>query len=74
MKKLFTQEERRESNVRGRGKLQLDVTKINYVHNIVFNFYPLGPGETERLAWGECIKAIDSDGRKLNRDHRKTQH
>ena len=69
---IFTEEERFNSNVNGRGgKQQLDIEKISTIYNTVFQFYPLNNGEDKKTAWGKCIKAIDESGRRIKRS-RKT--
>ena len=67
VRSLFTVAERKISNVRGKGKKQLDPAKIQKVEEAAFQQYPLETGEARKSAWANCIKAIDEAGRRLVR-------
>lgn len=65
---LFTEVERKSSNVKGlQGKKQLDPKRILQIKEAVFQIYPLETGESHNSAWAACCKAIDSSNRSLNR-------
>ena len=68
VKQLFTDEERRLSNVSGRAnKQKMDATRIAVVKAASLQMYPLEVGETIEKAWASCITAIDESNRRLNR-------
>ena len=68
VRKLYTMEERKSSNVRGKlGKKQLGTTRMAAIQESAFKIYPLGVGEKENVAWHQCVKAIDESCRRLNR-------
>ena len=65
-KKIFTIEERLNSNVNGKkGKQGFDTEKIAAIYNTVFQFYPLAGGEDRKRAWSDCVRAIDESSRKI---------
>ena len=65
---LYTVEERKTSNVKGKlGKLPLDPARLAVVHRSAFEMYPLAMGEKEDVVWRLCIKSIDEVCRRLNR-------
>ena len=65
MREVFSEEERRKSNVRGvGGKDRLDLTKMAYVRGVVLKRFP---DENEYKAWNECIKAIDGANWRLRK-------
>ena len=68
VRRLYTVEERKSSNVKGKfGKRQLDPTRLAVVHQYALETYPLGTGEKDEVIWRQCIKAIDEVCRRLNR-------
>ena len=68
VRRLYTREERMQSNVRGKlGKRQLDPGRLALVQQTALQVYPLGTGEREEVIWRHCIKAIDESCRRLNR-------
>lgn len=68
VRKLFSTEERRKSNVRGKlGKQQLDPTKMRQVRQATFQMYPCESRENEAHVWTYCCKAVDESCRRLNR-------
>ena len=72
VRELFTIEERRQSNVRGKkDKKQLNQQLMDLVKNSAFQMYPLATGEQQLLAWNHCIKAIDESCRRLNRANKE---
>lgn len=69
VRRLFTLEERKQSNVRGKlGKRQLDPARLAVVQQSALSVYPLATGEREADIWRRCIKAIDESCRRLNRN------
>ena len=65
--KLFFSEEQRSSNCKGkRGKSQLNKTKLQYIKENTFKFWPLEIDGDEERAWKNCRKAIGEGGRQLN--------
>ena len=65
---LFSLEARRSSNVKGKlGKCRLDPVRLLSVRQFVLELYPLAGGESEDVAWWQCIKATDEASRRLNR-------
>ena len=68
VRRLFSLEERRSSNVKGKlGKGQLDPGRLLLVRQSALEVFPLAGGECEDVAWKQCIKAIDEACRRLNR-------
>lgn len=68
VKELFTKEERAKSNVKGMfGKPKLCIKKIEYVRQQTLKFFPVTSTENEKKCWANCVKAIDSASRQLNR-------
>ena len=66
--RLFSLEERRSSNVKGKlGKCALDPERLLLVFQSALEVYRLAGGESEDVAWQQCIKAIDEACRRLNR-------
>lgn len=65
--KVFTIEERMQSNVSGtQGKQQLDPQKILAIKNPTFATYPTDMKD-KPLVWKNCVRAIDEINRRLNR-------
>lgn len=65
----FTAEERKTSNVRGKNnKKKLSPRRMDEIYNAVFQMFPVSHKETEKSAWSECIKAIDTSNKQLNRN------
>ncbi|CAL1298255.1 unnamed protein product [Larinioides sclopetarius] len=57
---LFTREELRESNCRGKKqKSALDKRRLLFIHNAVMKFYQI-PISSQALVWKQCIKGIDT--------------
>ena len=68
IRELFSNEERRECNVKGkRGKKKLNEAKMLIVKENAFNLYPVTSGEQQHTAWRLCERAIDESCRRLNR-------
>ena len=66
--KFFTEEVRLVSNVSGRrGKKQLDNDVISAIKVASFRMWPLKSSENDKVAWRDCVKAIDEGGRRLRR-------
>ena len=54
------------SNVNGKqGKNKLNAEMIGAIKVATFRMWPLKSTETDKTAWRECRKAIDSAGRQL---------
>ena len=70
---LVDTETRLRSNVRGRGKDQLDPQIIQYVKKKCFELFPSDRDSDARKDWDDCIVAIDDKGRELKRKLRKQQ-
>ena len=70
---LFDTETRLKSNVRGRGKDQLDPTKIQYVKKKCFELFPSDKESDVKKDWDDCIVAIDDKARDLKRKLKKQQ-
>ena len=65
---LFSMEECRSSNVKGRqGKRLLDPVRVSLVQRSAMETYPLAGGEKENVVWRQCVKAIHEACRRLNR-------
>ena len=69
--KLFDTETRIKSNVRGRGKDQLDPKIIEYVKNKCFSLFPSVRESDAKKDWDDCIVSIDDKGRELKRKLKK---
>ena len=69
VRELFSEEVRKNSNVAGRGKEQLD--KVKYVKSTVFKFHPCTQADKVSDVWKDCIAMIDESNRRLNK-HKKT--
>lgn len=71
----FTEEERKNSNVKGvLGKKKLDQKKMIQIKEAVFQIYPCESGESQHSAWITCCKAVDESCRRLNRVKTKENH
>ena len=70
---LVDTETRLRSNVRGRGKDQLDAKVIQYTKNKCFELFPSEKDSDVKKNWEDCIKAIDDKARDLKRKLKK-QH
>jgi len=69
VRELFTEEERKTSNVNGRNKKkQLDKGRITSVKTMTFRNWPLDSREDEEKEWKVCVGAIDEANRRLNRN------
>ena len=67
-RRLFTEEERAASNVRGKANKQmLDVKTVDYIKKVTFRLYPLESSEKEKTAWNACVIAVDEANRRLNK-------
>ena len=65
---FFTEEVHLVSNVSGqRGKVQLDRDIITAIKVASFRMWPLKSTKNEKVAWRECVKAIDEGGQRLRR-------
>ena len=60
VKRVFSEEERRSSNCRGkRGKNPLDPIRLNAIKALTYYHFPLKPGLSAEDDWlNECVKAI----------------
>ena len=73
VKELFSKDERLRCNVKGVfGKSKFDIRKMEYVRRQTFKFFPISSTENEKKCWANCVKAIDSSSRQLNRTIRRT--
>lgn len=70
VRKAFSADVRRTSNVRGQGKPALDPVIMAEIENTTFMQYPLETGEKRKIAWSVCVKAIDESARRLRRRER----
>ena len=70
---LVDTETRLKSNVRGRGKDQLDMKIIEYVKNKCFELHPSDKESDMKKDWDDCIVAIDDKGRELKRKLKKQE-
>ena len=59
VKEMFNEEERQNRNCMGkRGKLGLDLIKLQTVQNLVYKYYEV-PYCNQPSVWRECIVRID---------------
>ena len=70
---LFDAETRMRSNVRGRGKEQLDPQRIEYVKKKCFQVYPSERDSDMKKDWDDCIVAIDDKARDMKQKLKKQQ-
>ena len=70
---LFDAETRMRSNVRGRGKDQLDPQRILYVKKKCFQVFPSDRDSDMKKDWDDCIVAIDDKARDMKRKLKKQQ-
>ena len=68
---LVDTETRLKSNVRGRGKEQLDPKLIDYVKKKCFELFPSEKESDSKKDWEDCIIAIDEKARDLKRRLKK---
>lgn len=68
---LFDPETRQKSNVRGRGKDQLNPTKIEYVKSKCFELHPSTGNMKEE--WEKCIISIDERARSIKRQKKNKE-
>ena len=68
---LFDAETRMRSNVRGRGKDQLDPQRIQYVKKKCFQVYPSERDSEMKKEWDDCIVAIDDKERDMKQKLKK---
>ena len=61
------------SNVRGRGKDQLDPKRIQYVKKKYFEMFPSDRDSDMKKDWDDCIVAIDDKARDMKRKLKKQQ-
>ena len=59
-------------NVSGKGKLKVDPTRISWVKKVTLTKFPPQAGETAEVAWGKCIKGIDSVKRSFEAAQKKS--
>ena len=71
--KLVDTETRIKSNVKGRGKDQLDPTIIEYVKKKCFELHPSDKESDMKKDWEDCIISIDDKGRELKRKLKKQE-
>ena len=64
---------RLKSNVRGRGKDQLDPKIIEYVKKKCFELHPSDKESDMKKDWEDCIVVIDDKGRELKRKLKKQE-
>ena len=67
VKELVDPETWMRSNVRGRGKDQLDAKIIQFVKRKCFQLYPSDRDSDMKKDWEDCIVSIDDKGRELKR-------
>lgn len=68
MMMMYNQHELLGRNCRGvKGKLALSPRRLQRIRHIVFQKNPLQGFETEKVAWCNCRKIMDSSLRRLNR-------
>ena len=68
VRQLFDEDTRVKSNIAGLcNKDKLDTKKIAAVKKATFQFYPLGYGENDLVAWKKCHIVIDESCRRLNK-------
>ena len=70
---LVDAETRIRSNVRGRGKDQLDPNTIQYVKKKCFELFPSDRESDVKKDWDDCVVAIDDKGRDLKRRLKRQQ-
>ena len=70
---LVDTETRIKSNVRGRGKDQLDLKIIEYVKKKCFELHPSDKESDMKKDWDDCIINIDDKGRELKCKLKKQQ-
>ena len=70
---LVDTETRVKSNVRGRGKDQLDPKIIEYVKKKCFELHPSDKESDMKKDWEDCIISIDDKGRELKRKLKKQE-
>ena len=64
VRKLFREDERRQSNVNGKlGKKKLDTKRMQQIRKAVFQMYPCESRENEIHVWAYCCKAVDESCR-----------
>ena len=69
VRRLF--DETTRTNVKGRGKKQLDSDIIAYVKSKCFEFFPSTDPDRVMEEWAKCILAIDESCRRLNKSKKK---
>lgn len=68
VRSLFTEEERKTSNVNGKNKKKkLDEVRMQSVKEATMYMYPCEVGKKVEQVWIGCIKAIDESNRRINR-------
>ena len=70
---LFDAETRMRSNIRGRGKDQLDRQQILYVKKKCFQVYPSDRDSNMKKDWDDCIVGIDDKARDMKQKLKKQQ-
>ena len=70
---LVDPDTRIKSNVRGRGKDQLDPKIIDYVKKKCFSLHPSDRDSDSKKDWEECIISIDEKGREMKRKMKRQQ-
>lgn len=75
VRRLFTTEERKNSNVRGvLGKKKLNPEMMLKVREATFQLFPCDTMENESHVWTYCCKAIDESCRRLNRPGKENKY
>ena len=70
---LFDVETRLKSNVRGRGKDQLNPKEMEHVKKKCFDLFPSARESDTKQDWDDCIVSIDDKGRELKQKLKKQQ-
>ena len=70
---LVDPDTRMKSNVRGRGKDQLDPKIIDYVKKKCFSLHLSDRDSDNKKDWEECIISIDEKGREMKRKMKRQQ-
>lgn len=70
---LVNTETRIRSNVRGRGKDQLDPKVIEYVKKKCFELFPSDKDSDIKKDWDDCVISIDEKARDMKRKLKKQQ-
>ncbi|XP_021368164.1 uncharacterized protein LOC110459950 isoform X8 [Mizuhopecten yessoensis] len=67
---FYNNDEMRGRNCFGRkGKRAICSKKLEVIHNLVFEYFPLGPEDSEKRMWSDCTVAIDKGIRNTIHGH-----